>query len=164
MLGFFFWLGLLCSQLNSSGMVWAFLLVSHGVAGLLQVQITLSHFSRPTNGGRADGYGGDFYSRNIVASLDVDCSPWLDWLHGPYRLLPPPNECLLSRLVSVFPIFFDDLTLYLVVHLHEHDQKYLWAEIVSLSACLVDTRGTSLLPFLRWSAVPDAASHLPPLR
>lgn len=82
LMGFAVWMGLLLSFLNSWGMVAKFLLLSHAVAGLLQVQITLSHFSRPTNDGRSEGYGGDFYTRQVIASLDVDCHPWLDWFHG----------------------------------------------------------------------------------
>lgn len=81
-IGFFVWMGALLSLLNSWGMVLAFLLLSHATAGLLQVQITLSHFSRDVNEGREDGYGGDFCTRNVVASLDVDCHRALDWLHG----------------------------------------------------------------------------------
>lgn len=80
LIGFFTWMYLLLDQLNSTRMVIAWLLISHVVSGLLEVQITLSHFSRPVLEGK--DYGGDFYTRNVIASLDVECSPWLDWLHG----------------------------------------------------------------------------------
>ena len=107
----------------------AFVLFSHAIAGLLNVQITLSHFSREvftnssldtpldpspssvekksmddvdnkpalscdsddgdsisssTQWHRDPGprYGGDFYTRNIGSSLDVECPPSIDWFHG----------------------------------------------------------------------------------
>ena len=61
-----------------------FVLVSHGVAGILHVQITLSHFSMPIQGTNDEDsdYGGDFYTRNIASSLDVDCPESMDWFHG----------------------------------------------------------------------------------
>lgn len=58
----------------------AFVLVSHALAGVLHVQITLSHFSAPVNDD-AD-YGGDFFTRNVASSVDVDCYPCNDWVHG----------------------------------------------------------------------------------
>jgi delta8-fatty-acid desaturase len=82
LLGFFGWMGFMFAQLNSGKARLAFFLISHAVAGLLQVQITLSHFSKPVNEGKVVNYGGDFYTRNIIASMDVDCPPWLDWFHG----------------------------------------------------------------------------------
>ena len=62
-------------------------MLSHAVAGLLNVQITLSHFSRPifespTKLDGADKYGGDFFSRNVISSLDVACPTYMDWFHG----------------------------------------------------------------------------------
>jgi len=81
MLGFFAWYAYLLSQLNSSGMRWAFFLVSHVISGILEVQITLSHFSREVFMD-PDDFGGDFYSRNIISSLDVTCPKSLDWVHG----------------------------------------------------------------------------------
>lgn len=80
--GFFIWYIFLLTQLSSISMVCAFHFLSHAVAGILQVQITLSHFSRPVNNGREDSFGGDFYSRNIASSLDIKCSKNMDWFHG----------------------------------------------------------------------------------
>jgi len=75
-----FWL---MSYLNSWAMVWVYLLLSNGVAGLLHVQITLSHFSMPVvDDSKVDDYGGDFFSRNVKSSLDVSCPEWADWFHG----------------------------------------------------------------------------------
>uniref|UniRef100_A0A7S4IXH1 Cytochrome b5 heme-binding domain-containing protein n=1 Tax=Odontella aurita TaxID=265563 RepID=A0A7S4IXH1_9STRA len=89
-IGFYSWLSLLVSSIPTWGERVAFVLLSHAVAGLLNVQITLSHFSRPifdSASTEVDGhdhkkYGGDFFTRNVISSLDVDCPAYLDWFHG----------------------------------------------------------------------------------
>ena len=91
-LGFFAWLSLLVSCIPTWGERLAFVLLSHAVAGILNVQITLSHFSRPIfdsptkeegdGGVNNKKYGGDFYTRNVISSLDVGCPFYLDWFHG----------------------------------------------------------------------------------
>jgi len=84
--GFIAWWTYLVSTIPSGERV-PFLMLSHAVAGLLNVQITLSHFSRPifdspTKEDSGPKYGGDFYTRNVKSSLDVACPTYLDWFHG----------------------------------------------------------------------------------
>lgn len=60
-LGFFFW--------------------ANAVAGLLHVQITISHFPMPV----LDGVPlaeKEFVDFQLETSMDVTCSPWMDWFHG----------------------------------------------------------------------------------
>jgi len=46
---------------------------------LLHVQITLSHWGMST----ADlGPGESFPQRQLRTTMDIDCPPWLDFLHG----------------------------------------------------------------------------------
>lgn len=82
--GYFVWLTALVSCLPNWEERIAFFFLSHAVAGLLNVQITLSHFSRDIFDvdSQDPKYGGDFYTRNVRSSLDVSCSPYLDWFHG----------------------------------------------------------------------------------
>jgi delta8-fatty-acid desaturase len=86
LLGFFCWMPTLALQLPSWEEFVAFILLSHAVAGLLNVQITLSHFSQPIfDSPDKEGvskYGGDFFTRNVISSLDVACPTYLDWFHG----------------------------------------------------------------------------------
>lgn len=57
----------------------SFVLISHTVTMLLHVQITLSHWGTST----ADlGPTESFAQRQLRTTMDVDCPPWLDWLHG----------------------------------------------------------------------------------
>lgn len=86
-LGFFTWLTLLVASIPTWPERVAYVLLSHAVAGLLNVQITLSHFSRevfdsPDDKQGSERYGGDFYTRNVLSSLDVDCPSFMDWFHG----------------------------------------------------------------------------------
>ena len=86
-IGFFSWLTCLVLSIPTWKERVAYVLVSHAMAGLLNVQITLSHFSReifesPTDKDNEDKYGGDFFSRNVKSSLDVACPTYLDWFHG----------------------------------------------------------------------------------
>lgn len=86
-IGFFSWLTVLVSSISTWKERVAYVLLSHAMAGLLNVQITLSHFSREifdsaTKENGKEKYGGDFFSRNVKSSLDVFCPTYLDWFHG----------------------------------------------------------------------------------
>merc|ERR1712071_407287 len=86
-IGFFSWLTVLVSSISTWKERVAYVLLSHAMAGLLNVQITLSHFSREifdsaTKENGKEKYGGDFFSRNVKSSLDVICPTYLDWFHG----------------------------------------------------------------------------------
>ncbi|SJX66265.1 related to delta-6 fatty acid desaturase [Sporisorium reilianum f. sp. reilianum] len=57
----------------------AYLLISHVVTSPLHVQIVLSHFAQSCDD---LGLSESFASRQIRTTMDVDCPPWLDFLHG----------------------------------------------------------------------------------
>jgi delta8-fatty-acid desaturase len=89
---FFTWMTCLVRCIDGGANKAMFLFVSHALAGILHVQITLSHFAcevmseaelgSPDTARDDTVYGGDFYTRSIKSSLDVDCHPWMDWFHG----------------------------------------------------------------------------------
>jgi len=62
-----------------------FTLMSHVVAGLLHVQICLSHFAMETYHGHAmkvvDG-DDDWYRMQLRTTQDIVCHPLVDWFHG----------------------------------------------------------------------------------
>ena len=58
----------------------AYVLVSHGVAGILHVQICLSHFSMLVYSKENSNF--DWVRKQCLTTLNIDCSPWLDWFHG----------------------------------------------------------------------------------
>ena len=57
----------------------AFVLISHLITMILHVQITLSHWGMPTSD---LGPGESFAQRQLRTTMDVDCPPWLDFVHG----------------------------------------------------------------------------------
>jgi len=81
-LAFLGWMTGLCLCLPSGWHILLFLLVSHSIAGLLHVQITISHFSMSTYDGRA--YRNDEESwlhTQLATTMDVICPECLDWFH-----------------------------------------------------------------------------------
>jgi len=74
----------LACQLPSAGMTLTFMLVSHFLAGILHVQITISHFAMPTySGSDFDGKPGEnFLRQQLYTSMDLDSTWWNDWFHG----------------------------------------------------------------------------------
>lgn len=81
LLGMYFtWLFTLLHCLPSLIERVSFLLVSHGVSGIIHVQICLSHFSRNTFDGRPEN--NKWVDMQLSGTLDIYCHPWLDWFHG----------------------------------------------------------------------------------
>eukprot|EP00835_Amoeboradix_gromovi_P005591 NODE_540_length_6936_cov_0.673102.p3 type:complete len:179 gc:universal NODE_540_length_6936_cov_0.673102:6136-6672(+) len=52
--------------------------ICHALTALLHVQITLSHFAMDTNTPLHES----MLDRMLRTTMDVDCFPWIDWLHG----------------------------------------------------------------------------------
>lgn len=102
--GFWTWFGYLMSHMDGPKTTVAYLLLSHGIAGILHVQICISHFSMNVYHGntyevanqnkgvtlhRQNGVpyssGGavdDWFRTQLVSTMNVDCPEWLDWFHG----------------------------------------------------------------------------------
>lgn len=57
----------------------AFLFISHMVTAPLHVQLTLSHFAMSSTDG---GLHESFAQKMVRTTMDVDCPPWLDFIHG----------------------------------------------------------------------------------
>ncbi|KAL8937336.1 MAG: hypothetical protein Q9216_004471 [Gyalolechia sp. 2 TL-2023] len=79
----FFWTwfgyGMLYRGIPDASSRLLFVMISHMVTGPLHVQITLSHFAMST----ADlGIHESFPQKMLRTTMDVDCPPWLDFLHG----------------------------------------------------------------------------------
>ena len=63
-----------------------FVLVSHGVAGILNIQITLSHFCMQVYHGlpydHTKGIQDQWVGTQLRTTLALTCPPWMDWFHG----------------------------------------------------------------------------------
>ncbi|TGO20102.1 hypothetical protein BTUL_0001g01110 [Botrytis tulipae] len=57
----------------------AFLLISHMITAPLHVQLTLSHFAMSTSD---LGVRESFPMKMLRTTMDVECPPWMDFLHG----------------------------------------------------------------------------------
>ena len=81
---FWCWFILLCLCIPSASGRVVFVLVSHFIAGLLHVQITISHFAMATYHGLPSGtYESDsFFVSQMETTMNVDCHPYLDFFHG----------------------------------------------------------------------------------
>jgi len=65
----------------------AYLCLSHNLAGILHVQITLSHFAEDTYHGNAYNDDTDEWFRmQCKTTLNVDCPEYMDWFHGGLHL------------------------------------------------------------------------------
>ena len=71
---------LVCYLPDSTSRI-VFVLLSHGLAGILHVQITLSHFSMPVYT-QPPLQKDPFVVHQLATSLDIDCPTWMDWFHG----------------------------------------------------------------------------------
>ncbi|RMD42371.1 hypothetical protein DV735_g2781, partial [Chaetothyriales sp. CBS 134920] len=78
---FWYWYGyiLLYRSIPTASARLVFILTSHIITGPLHVQITLSHFAMST----ADlGPNESFPQRMLRTTMDVNCPPWMDFIHG----------------------------------------------------------------------------------
>jgi acyl-lipid Delta6-acetylenase / acyl-lipid (9-3)-desaturase len=85
LLGFLLWLSSLIYFIPeaSIGEKIAYVFLSHALAGVLHVQICLSHFSMGTYSGTAYNDDSDeWFKMQLFTTLDIDCPEWLDWFHG----------------------------------------------------------------------------------
>ncbi|RPD55833.1 fatty acid/sphingolipid desaturase [Lentinus tigrinus ALCF2SS1-6] len=80
---FFAWFGAVLKGCGSWGNILTYLLISHIAASPVHVQIVLSHFSRST----ADfGPVESFFARQLRTTVDVICSPRIEFIHGGLHL------------------------------------------------------------------------------
>jgi len=77
---FWLWYGYgLVSHIPTHRSRFVFVMIAHTINVLLHVQLTVSHFAMST----ADlGPNESFPQKMLRTTMDVDCPPWLDFLHG----------------------------------------------------------------------------------
>lgn len=81
---FWTWYIYLCSFFPSWTSLFIFVFVAHFLAGILHIQITLSHFSMETYNGHPNEVFKDsgYVLLQLLTTMDIDCYPWLDFFHG----------------------------------------------------------------------------------
>jgi len=78
-LGFLIWYSYLVSFIFGTGNKILFIFTSNAITALLHVQITISHFAMDTE---IRGDNEEFIRHQARTTMDVDCTTWMDWLHG----------------------------------------------------------------------------------
>jgi len=79
---FFAWMFALAGSMPTWPQLFAWIFVSHGVAGILHVQIVLSHWAMHSYEGRAYTSADDeWYITTMRTTMNVATRPWLDWMH-----------------------------------------------------------------------------------
>lgn len=84
-LGFWLWFGALLSTVPTANELLAYLLISHGVAGFLHLQISISHFPMAVYNGRPYDKNDDqdsWLRLQLETTMDILCPASMDWLHG----------------------------------------------------------------------------------
>lgn len=78
---FFSWLFALAFSMSTHAEALGWLVVSHAVAGILHVQIVLSHWAFETYFGKPYGDEDDWYLTALKTSQDIRTPAFLDWMH-----------------------------------------------------------------------------------
>ena len=139
MLVFAIWYSALLSTLPTWTEVITYTLISHGVSGILHVQICISHFAMDTYHGNAyNDESDEWFKMQLKTTMNVDCPRWMDWFHGGlqfqiehhlYPRLPRHNLRECSELVKALCKKYN---------LHYHAPGFFQAN-VELLQCLKQT-------------------------
>ncbi|KAK1326499.1 Delta(8)-fatty-acid desaturase [Acorus calamus] len=79
----------------------AFILASFAVTGIQHIQFCLNHFSSSVYVGHP--CGTDWFEKQTLGTLNIDCPPWMDWFHGglqfqvEHHLFPRLPRCHLRK-------------------------------------------------------------------
>jgi len=110
--GFWTWLLALTLSLPTWESRIIFFLPAHMVAGILHIQITLSHFPMETyTGVTYDDSSNGFLRTQLMTTMDINCSTALDWFHGGlqfqvvHHLWPRLPRHNLRRVKEIFESF-----------------------------------------------------------
>lgn len=77
------WLSWMLSHCLSWNVLLCCLFLSHGISGILHVQICLSHFSMEiTNDVTYKNDDEQFFDTQLKTCIDINCPRWMDWFHG----------------------------------------------------------------------------------
>lgn len=77
------WQMLLLSTLPTWAERLCYFALSHGLSGILHVQITVSHFAEDCYHGQAyNNESDEWFKMQLKGTMNVDCPTWLDWFHG----------------------------------------------------------------------------------
>lgn len=88
--GFAAWLTVLIQSLPARHRV-PFFFLSHAIAGIIHIQICLSHFSMDVFEGRPEKDA--WVKMQIGGTMNISCPAWLDWFHGGLQFQTEHHLC-----------------------------------------------------------------------
>ncbi|PKI70694.1 hypothetical protein CRG98_008927 [Punica granatum] len=98
---FWIWYPMLVSCLPNWWERVMFVVASFVITGIQHVQFCLNHFSSSVYVGPPSG--NDWFEKQTQGTLDIKCSPWMDWFHGglqfqvAHHLFPRLPRCQLRK-------------------------------------------------------------------
>ncbi|KAL5771455.1 hypothetical protein ACOSP7_015609 [Xanthoceras sorbifolium] len=138
---FWIWYPFLVSCLPNWGERVMFVVASFSVTGIQHVQFCLNHFSSSVYVGPHPPSGTDWFGKQTMGTLNINCSSWMDWFHGglqfqiEHHLFPRLPRCHLRK---VSP-FVKELC-------KKHNLPYNSASFLKANAMTVETlRAAALL-------------------
>ncbi|CAA6655175.1 unnamed protein product [Spirodela intermedia] len=99
---FWVWYPLLVSCLPNWGERIMFVVASFSVTGIQHIQFCLNYFSSSVYVGHPGG--NDWFEKQTMGTLNITCSPWMDWFHGglqfqvEHHLFPRLPRCNLRKI------------------------------------------------------------------
>mmetsp|Transcript_13493 Transcript_13493/g.33080 ORF Transcript_13493/g.33080 Transcript_13493/m.33080 type:complete len:457 (-) Transcript_13493:353-1723(-) len=112
MLAFFAWTWFACSQLPSLQTQILYFYISHAVAGILHVQICISHFPMKIyENMELENDSENYFRTQLETTMDVSCPWYMEWFHGGlqyqiehhlFPLIPRHNLKKCKELVEIF--------------------------------------------------------------
>ena len=72
---------LICTYTSDIVTMLYVILLSHAVAGILHIQIVMSHFAMSVYPG-LHIHHDQWTSTQLATTMNIDCPPWMDWFHG----------------------------------------------------------------------------------
>jgi fatty acid desaturase/cytochrome b involved in lipid metabolism len=131
---FWTWLTALTMQLPTWQSRVLFLVPAHVVAGILHVQITISHFAMPVHSGVTyDDSSNGYILTQLRGTMDIDCPTYLDWFHGGiqfqvvHHLWPRLPRHNLRHVKTIFMAFCQ-----------EHDLEYKQLPFLEANRMVID--------------------------
>ncbi|KAH9623432.1 hypothetical protein KSS87_003386 [Heliosperma pusillum] len=102
---FWVWYPLLVSYLPNWFEKMTFVVISLGITGVQHFQFSLNHLSCDVYTGPLSG--DDWFQKQTIGSLDIECPSWMDWFHGglqfqiEHHLFPRMPRCHLRKISSL---------------------------------------------------------------
>ena len=135
---FWAWYLTFLSHLPSWSAVFISMFITHAGTLLLHVQISVSHWSMSCDDVEDEG----FAEKALRTTMDVECPPWLDWLHGGLQVKIPNFVIIIS--LFFFLMFLDRfLLIFLIIFYFIRIFLNFYLQLVSSRSSFISSTSSS---------------------